>query len=110
MAHHTRGHNEHSVGIELVNSGRYPDWFDTRHQTMTEHYPDRQIEALEALLAHLVETLPALRAIAGHEDLDAGLVPASDDPARTVRRKLDPGIQFPWERVMAGCALQRSHR
>lgn len=110
MAHHTRGHNEHSVGIELVNSGRYPDWFDTRHQTMTEPYPDRQIEALDALLAHLVKTLPALREIAGHEDLDAGVVPASDDPARMVRRKLDPGIQFPWERVMAGCALQRNHR
>src|SRR5690606_9745563 len=25
MAHHVRGRNEHSVGIELVNSGRWPD-------------------------------------------------------------------------------------
>jgi acyl-CoA thioesterase len=31
------------------------------------------------------------------------------DPARRVRRKLDPGTLFPWERVMAGCALARHH-
>jgi N-acetylmuramoyl-L-alanine amidase len=109
MAHHTRGYNERSIGIELVNTGRYPDWFDSRRQAMSEPYPDPQIEALGALLAHLVEALPSLREIAGHEDLDKGSVPASDDPARRVRRKLDPGILFPWERVMAGCALARHH-
>ncbi len=110
MAHHTRGYNERSIGIELVNAGRYPDWFDSRRQTMREPYSEVQIESLRALLAHLGESLPALRGIAGHEDLDTGLVPASDDPERTVRRKLDPGILFPWERVMAGCTLQRNLR
>ncbi|HET9819937.1 MAG TPA: N-acetylmuramoyl-L-alanine amidase, partial [Rhodanobacteraceae bacterium] len=36
MAHHTRGYNERSIGIELVNRGRHPDWFDSRRQLMTE--------------------------------------------------------------------------
>lgn len=110
VAHHTRGYNQRSIGIELVNAGRYPDWFDSRRQVMHEAYPDLQIEALEALLAHLAESLPALREIAGHEDLDTGTVPASDDPALQVRRKLDPGTRFPWQRVMAGCRLQRHQR
>jgi N-acetylmuramoyl-L-alanine amidase len=27
VAHHVRGYNHRSVGIELVNAGRYPNWF-----------------------------------------------------------------------------------
>ncbi|HEX5961763.1 MAG TPA: N-acetylmuramoyl-L-alanine amidase [Rhodanobacteraceae bacterium] len=107
VAHHVRGHNEHSVGIELVNNGRYPDWLDSRHQTMSEPYPAAQVDALLALLAHLRTTLPNLRHIAGHADLDTGKVPANDNAARLVRRKLDPGPMFPWPRVMAACGLQR---
>lgn len=107
VAHHVRGHNERSVGIELVNSGRYPDWLDSRHQMMSEPYPAAQIDALLALLAHLRNTLPNLRAIAGHEDLDTDTVTASDDPAKQVRRKLDPGPQFPWPRVAESCGLRR---
>ena len=107
VAHHVRGHNEHSIGIELVNAGRYPDWLDSRRQVMTEPYPDAQIDALIALLAELAAKLPALREIAGHEDLDTGRVPASDDPDRKVRRKLDPGILFPWEDVLDRCRLRR---
>ena len=38
VANHTRGYNRQSVGIELVNRGRYPNWFDSRHQQMTEPY------------------------------------------------------------------------
>ncbi|WHZ18790.1 MAG: Negative regulator of beta-lactamase expression [Rhodanobacteraceae bacterium] len=110
IAHHVRGHNEHSIGIELVNIGRWPDWLDSRSQTMTEPYPAAQIDALQALLAHLRTTLPNLRNIAGHEDLDTGMVAASDDPSRQVRRKLDPGPQFPWPRVMESCGLQRLER
>ncbi len=107
MAHHVRGHNEHSLGIELVNAGRYPDWFDSRNQTMTESYSDGQIDALLALLAQLRAGLPNLHHIAGHEDLDTGLVVASDDATLKVRRKLDPGPMFPWPRVMHACGLQR---
>ena len=35
IAHHTRGYNERSVGIELVNNGRWPDWFRSDNQVMT---------------------------------------------------------------------------
>lgn len=107
VAHHVRGHNEHAVGIELVNNGRYPDWLDSRHQTMSEPYPAAQMDALLALLAHLRGALPNLRAIAGHEDLDTDTVAASNDASKQVRRKLDPGPMFPWPRVLDACGLQR---
>ncbi len=106
-AHHVRGKNAHSVGIELVNTGRWPDWLDSRHQAMTEPYPDAQIEALIALLRWLPTALPTLRFIDGHEDLDLEHVPASDDPGKRVKRKLDPGPLFPWERVLAAVPLRR---
>ena len=107
IAHHTRGYNPRSIGIELVNTGRYPHWLDSRHQGMDEPYPDPQIDALVALLGELAARLPALRHIAGHEDLDRERVPASDDPAVQVHRKLDPGPRFPWTRVLSEVPLQR---
>lgn len=106
-AHHVRGWNARSIGVEIVNTGRYPHWYDSRHQAMTEPYTEAQIEALLALLAHLRRHLPALRFIAGHEDLDTARVEASDDPSKTVWRKRDPGPLFPWERVLAACGLER---
>lgn len=107
IAHHVRGSNERSVGIELVNTGRWPHWLDSRHQAMDQPYPDAQVEALVALLETLVSGLPALRWIAGHEDLDRERVPASDDPAIQVQRKRDPGPLFPWPRVLGAVPLQR---
>ena len=107
VAHHVRGWNPQSIGIELVNTGRYPDWFDSRRQVMTEPYPAAQIAALRALLAQLRGEFPGLRGIAGHEDLDTARVPASDDPAQTVPRKLDPGPLFPWREALEGCGLER---
>lgn len=107
IAHHVRGYNARSVGIELVNRGRWPHWLDSRHQTMDEPYPDAQIDALVRLLRALGEALPTLRWIAGHEDLDREDVPASDDPGVRVRRKRDPGPHFPWPRVLAQCGLER---
>lgn len=107
VAHHVRGHNDHAVGIELVNRGRYPRWWDTDSQAMTEPYPPAQIAALLALLAHLRAMLPNLAHIAGHEDLDTAWIAASDDPARQVRRKRDPGVMFPWADVLAGSGLAR---
>jgi N-acetylmuramoyl-L-alanine amidase len=79
VAHHVRGYNPPSIGIELVNRGRYPDWFDSRRQTMTEPYAEAQIASL----------------------------PASDDPSKEVPRKLDPGPLFPWSEVLAGSGLTR---
>lgn len=107
VAHHCRGYNPRSIGIELVNTGRWPDWFDSRRQRMTETYPAAQVAALGALLSHLSGTLPALRFIAGHEDLDTGEIDASDDPSVRVRRKLDPGVMFDWNAALRGIALAR---
>jgi len=107
IAHHTRGWNPQSIGIELVNLGRYPDWLDSRTQQMTEPYPPEQISALLTLIADLRRRCPTLTDIAGHEDLDLTEVPASDDAHRVVRRKRDPGPLFPWTEVIASCALRR---
>ncbi len=107
VAHHVRGHNDHSLGIELINRGRWPNWLDSRHQVMAEPYPRIQIDALLQLLTTLAREIPSLQAIAGHEDLDLERVVASDDPSVTVARKLDPGPQFPWPQVLAAVPLRR---
>jgi N-acetylmuramoyl-L-alanine amidase len=107
VANHVRGYNPHSIGIELVNLGRYPHWWDSHHQQMSEPYPDIQIDALRFLLGRLREEFPNLRHIAGHEDLDTAMMPASDDASLEIRRKLDPGVMFPWSRVLAESGLRR---
>ena len=107
IAHHVRGFNPRSVGIELVNSGRFPHWLDSRHQAMDEPYPEAQLQALAELLQALCAGLPALRWIAGHDDLDTDQVPASNDASVLVHRKRDPGPMFPWPRVLEAVPLQR---
>ena len=107
VAHHVRGHNARSVGIELVNRGRYPDWLASTSQRMDQPYTAEQIAALRARLVDLQARLPNLREIAGHEDLDTEQVPASDDPSRRVFRKRDPGPLFPWGEVLAESPLVR---
>jgi N-acetylmuramoyl-L-alanine amidase len=107
VANHTRGYNPQSVGIELVNTGRYPNWFDSRHQQMSEPYTAEQIASLQTLLASLKSELPNLTEIAGHEDLDTAEVEASDDASRRVFRKRDPGPMFPWSEVLADPLLRR---
>jgi N-acetylmuramoyl-L-alanine amidase len=107
VANHVRGHNPDSIGIELVNLGRYPHWWDSRQQTMTEPYTAKQIAALRALLAQLRQDFPNLHLIAGHEDLDTARMPASDEPSKEVPRKLDPGPLFPWDEVLEGSGLRR---
>ena len=107
IAHHVRGFNARSVGIELVNTGRYPHWRDSRHQAMDEPYTEAQVEALIALLGKLREELPSLRYITGHEDLDRELEAAFDDPSVLVPRKRDPGPLFPWARVLEAVPLER---
>ncbi len=77
IANHTRGFNPRSVGIEIVNTGRYPNWYDSGNQVMTEPYTAEQISALKQLLLQLKSECPNLQFIAGHEDLDtARLLPA----------------------------------
>jgi len=107
IANHVRGYNTRSVGIELVNTGRYPYWRDSKHQAMSEPYPQAQIDALVALLKELQKELPNLHYIAGHEDLDRDQETAFDDPNILVARKLDPGPLFPWPEVMRQVKLER---
>jgi N-acetylmuramoyl-L-alanine amidase len=107
VAHHVRGHNPRSIGIELVNTGRYPHWRDSKHQAMDEPYPEAQIAALIALLTHLQAQFPSVKFIAGHEDLDREMEQALDDPTVQVPRKRDPGPLFPWERIMQGVRWER---
>lgn len=107
VAHHVRGYNPRAIGIELVNTGRYPKWHDSRHQAMDEPYTEAQIASLIALLRKLQGELPSLRQIAGHEDLDITTTAASDDPDVQVRRKRDPGPLFPWSRVQQAVELPR---
>jgi N-acetylmuramoyl-L-alanine amidase len=107
IANHTRGFNPRSIGIEIVNIGRYPHWLDSRHQAMNEPYTAEQQKAVISLLAQLKAELPNLTFIAGHEDLDTEKVPASDNPNALVYRKRDPGPHFHWPEVLATCGLSR---
>jgi len=107
VAHHVRGQNERSIGIELVNIGRYPDWYNAGHQQMSEPYPGEQVEALIILLNHLVSTLPGLEIITGHEDLDTEMLPSDDKPEIMIRRKQDPGPHFPWATITDRISLRR---
>ncbi len=108
IAHHTQDYNARSIGIELVNIGRYPDWLDSRRQAMYEPYAEAQLDALVALLHDLRQAVPGLQWIAGHEDLDTSEVAATDDPGRSVRRKRDPGPLFPWSRILGAVDLRRT--
>ena len=107
VAHHVRGYNPRSIGIELVNTGRYPHWRDSKHQAMDEAYPEAQLVALISLLAQLQQQFPSVTFIAGHEDLDREMEAAMDDAEVLVPRKRDPGPLFPWDRVMEAVELER---
>lgn len=100
MAHHVKDHNTNSIGIELDNLGRYPDWHKTNHQIMHDNYPSIQISALVNLIQKLNKQLPNLKYITGHEDLDTRLIKSENDPDVYIRRKMDPGKLFPWDEVM----------
>lgn len=107
VAHHTFQYNPRSIGIELVNLGRYPDWNDSRHQVMTEAYTAEQIESLLVLLRHLRDAYPGLQWISGHDVLDRRKEPSSDNPDLLLPRRLDPGPMFPWQEVVERSGLQR---
>ena len=107
VAHHVRNFNERSVGIELDNNGRYPDWFDSRKQVMTDAYPLPQINNLVKLLLKLSAELPKLKWITGHESLDTSQIQTSDNPELLVNRKMDPGPLFPWNKLLPAINLER---
>ena len=107
VANHTKDWNTRSIGIEMFNLGRYPHWGVSSHQSFTVAYTQEQIRSLLSLLAKLREDIPTLRYIAGHEDLDTRLEPASDDPKILLRRRQDPGPLFPWDKVVPAAQLTR---
>ena len=107
VAHHVRSFNERSVGIELDNNGRYPDWFDSRKQVMTDAYPLPQTNNLVKLLLKLRAELPKLKWITGHESLDTSQIQTSDNPEHLVNRKMDPGPLFPWSKLLSAINLER---
>jgi N-acetylmuramoyl-L-alanine amidase len=105
IAHHVREFNKHSIGIELVNLGRYPAWYHTDHQEMTEHYPQKQVDGLVGLLGLLHAAHANLQWVTGHDLLDTEWVPASNNPTERVYRKRDPGPLFPWDEVLNAVRL-----
>jgi len=100
VAHHVRGFNTTSVGIELSHLGRYPNWYHADQQNITETYTQPQMTTLLSLLQDLKKSLPALQYITGHEQLDTEMVAAEDYPDVLIRRKIDPGPTFPWKQVL----------
>lgn len=107
IAHHVRSFNEHSVGIEMDNLGRFPNWHITSHQYLHDKYPQVQTDALIQLIHTLKKQLPNLRYIAGHEELDTRLIPSENDPEIYIRRKMDPGYLFPWDEVLQNIDLEK---
>ena len=105
VAHHVRGHNPKSIGIELDNLGRYPNWHQTTAQIMYDPYPQEQIDALVTLLNKLKKGIPSLTYITGHEDLDTRLIKSANNPEIYIRRKMDPGKMFPWHEIMKKITL-----
>jgi len=105
IAHHVAGFNASSIGIEIINLGRFPNWLDSRQQQWQEPVSAVQLEALISLINQLKEQIPSITSIAGHDQLDLRFVPASNDARLTVRRKLDPGPDFPWTRVTEATGL-----
>jgi N-acetylmuramoyl-L-alanine amidase len=92
VAFHVRGHNADSIGIELVNDGDGRDPFS-----------EPQLETLVVLLRdlltrHRLDTT----ALKSHAELDDSELACGD---QRLKRKVDPGAAFPWERIRA--ALDR---
>jgi N-acetylmuramoyl-L-alanine amidase len=100
IANHVIGYNDRSIGIELVNRGRYPSWYSSTSQISTEPYPEVQIESLKTLLSDLKQRFINLQQIARHSDLDQGEIPASDNADVLIHRKIDPGPLFPWDELL----------
>jgi N-acetylmuramoyl-L-alanine amidase len=100
-ARHAIGFNDRSLGIEIVNLGRYPEWYHSMHQDCSEPYTMEQIQMVKNLLCHLKNRHPQIEKLARHSDLDTTMIAAEDDPNIQIHRKIDPGPMFPWEEILA---------
>ena len=87
-ANHAFGHNESSIGIELVHNG-----------DGQEEFGKVQINALVALLKDIRgrRSIP-LSSIVGHMDIDDRTFQCG---GQEVKGKRDPGANFPWPNVRA---------
>ncbi len=88
VARHTMHHNATTIGIELVHKG------DGR-----EPFGEPQIEALVRLIKDIRSRhkIPISK-ILGHEHVDHRTFSCA---GRSVKRKQDPGANFPWRRLRA---------
>lgn len=101
IARHVRGHNGRSIGIELVNTGRYPNWYSADSQNPAEPYHPEQLQSLKALLSDLKHRYAVISQLARHSDLDTEIIAAQDRPDVQIRRKIDPGPLFPWDEFLS---------
>lgn len=91
VAWHVRGHNQDSIGIELVNDGDGVD-----------QYTDPQIDSLIELLRGLLERHGlGVDAIKTHDELDDSTITCN---GVVIKRKQDPGRAFPRAWVLAKVA------
>jgi N-acetylmuramoyl-L-alanine amidase len=107
IAWHAAGWNTRSLGIELVNLGRFPEHYSFVGQIPDEPFPQAQQRALIGLLRHLRRRFPSLVHLLRHSDVDRTHVPASDAPEQMVRRRIDPGPQLPWTSIQTSWSAAR---
>lgn len=93
--------NRRSIGIEICNRGWAPKkpgtpLFYGRHRNPASHstewemFPQAQVDAVHALAYQLVQEIPTLRWVTGHEDV------TNQDTLGAPGGKLDPGPAWPW--------------
>ncbi len=86
VAHHVLTYSGRSIAIELINDGDGRDPF-----------PAAQLDALVKLMRDIVARRGIARdGIKRHSDLDRAMMPCD----KTQRRKVDPGVAFPYEAVL----------
>jgi N-acetylmuramoyl-L-alanine amidase len=83
IANHAPGHNDHAIGIELVNRGDGKD-----------PYPRAQVESLIALLRDIMARHRlGVDSVKRHSDVDTRTFECG---GRTVKTKQDPGPALDW--------------
>jgi N-acetylmuramoyl-L-alanine amidase len=92
VAYHAIGHNEGSVGIEMINRG------DGREQ-----FPEAQVAAMVGLVAGIMRRHGlGVAQVKRHSDVDPSTIQCA---GQMVRRKQDPGPAFPWDRFLVSLVL-----
>lgn len=110
VAHHVRGANSRSIGIEMINNGDGND-----------PYPEAQVHRVTELLTDIVRrNRLSPEAISTHALLDTRYVECTENPdgswtttinteGRGQRRRIDPGPAFPLNAVRTAVQRQLEH-